>query len=73
MDCKIYKEWAASNKTYCVCNEPFQEEDSMVKCSICNELYHPNCINQTQETIEDNIDNWICPYCHEDAAGINDN
>ncbi|CAF1614832.1 unnamed protein product, partial [Didymodactylos carnosus] len=73
MDCKIYKEWTAVNETYCVCNEPYHEVEWTVKCSICNELYHPSCIGQIQEEIEDNIDEWKCPYCEEDDVGIGDN
>lgn len=65
LDCKIYKEWSSYNETSCVCNEPC-EEDSMVKCSVCLELYHPDCIDQTRKETEDNIDEWKCPYCEED-------
>ena len=53
------------NETYCICNESYEEEDWMAKCSICRELYHPSCIGQIQE-IEENIDRWKCPYCEED-------
>ncbi|CAF2885966.1 unnamed protein product [Rotaria sp. Silwood2] len=66
IDCKIYKEWSTSNETFCVCNEPYQEGDWMIKCCLCHELYHPSCIDETQKEIEDNIDEWRCPYCRED-------
>ncbi|CAF3604370.1 unnamed protein product [Rotaria sp. Silwood1] len=63
MDCKIYKEWSTSNKAHCVCNEPYEEGDWMVKCINCHKLYHPSCTDQSQKEIEDYIDKWKCPYC----------
>ncbi|CAF0809535.1 unnamed protein product [Adineta steineri] len=68
MDCKIYKEWKINNELYCICSEPYNEDEWMIKCSICKELYHPSYIGQIQEEIEDNIDEWKCPYCEEDSS-----
>ena len=38
----------------------------MVQCPRCKEWYHPACINETEEEVNNNICNWYCPYCLED-------
>jgi PHD finger protein/SWIM zinc finger len=65
-DANRYKEWARDNETFCTCNQNYTDGTFMVECPSCYEWFHPACIGQSQEEINQKKDNWICPFCEDD-------
>ena len=72
INCHNYKNWLHENQVYCLCNKTYDpnEDTFMVQCDTCREWYHPQCVNQTQEQIE-NMDFWECLICNDENEDQN--
>ena len=57
-----------------VCTKQIQRHAKRIKCSLCHNLYHANCItlsrDEQQHLIEDVV-NWYCRYCNETIFPFN--
>ena len=53
---------------YCLCKEP--ERPNMIGCDFCDEWYHPECLNLSEQDISEAFatDKWKCPNCEYQQA-----
>ncbi|XP_053388273.1 uncharacterized protein LOC128551439 [Mercenaria mercenaria] len=55
------EEMEGKEEVYCICNGP-DSGQFMVQCDICDEWFHGECVNITEEELGD-TDDYICPNC----------
>ncbi|XP_033725418.1 uncharacterized protein LOC117345238 [Pecten maximus] len=56
---------ASTDRTlHCVCKTPEDPEKIMVRCDLCDDWFHPSCVNLDEEEAK-NIAKWFCPGCCE--------
>jgi hypothetical protein len=46
---------------FCICNGP-DTGKFMVQCDTCDELFHGECVNLTEDDVKD-LEEYICPKC----------
>ena len=67
----VLNEWGTSQEDedlelFCLCRQP-EDERFMVCCDKCNDWFHGECLNMSEEEVETYKDNpdleFICPLC----------
>ncbi|KAH8835781.1 hypothetical protein DL96DRAFT_1455440 [Flagelloscypha sp. PMI_526] len=53
---------ASSDKLYCICQTPYDEDKVMIACDRCDEWYHTNCVDMQDLGVE-LVDQFYCPPC----------
>ncbi|XP_043479415.1 histone lysine demethylase PHF8-like isoform X1 [Leptopilina heterotoma] len=48
--------------TYCLCGQPFDDEQFMIQCDVCKDWYHGACVN-VREYMTIDLDKFHCPRC----------
>uniref|UniRef100_A0A915CTA9 PHD-type domain-containing protein n=1 Tax=Ditylenchus dipsaci TaxID=166011 RepID=A0A915CTA9_9BILA len=61
-DCE--KQKSSTEELYCVCRQPYNDKRFYVGCDSCEDWFHPECINTTQQEISQ-FEEFICPKCRE--------
>ncbi|KAI8915662.1 hypothetical protein EDD86DRAFT_185283, partial [Gorgonomyces haynaldii] len=51
-----------SEKLYCICHQPYDEEKFYIQCDSCEDWFHGTCVNIT-ETQSDQIEKYFCQEC----------
>jgi len=52
---------------FCLCRQPYDTRKFMVGCDVCEDWFHPRCVNITVQEAE-SIQHFICPNCRKKAG-----
>ena len=56
-------------QVYCVCQRPYSARDYLIQCTLCQEWFHPRCLEQTRAQCEAQrqTGGWTCgrESCHQ--------
>lgn len=53
-----------SEKKYCVCKQPYKENDFMIACDICEDWFHPKCIGMSKKQAQ-RVNKYKCVECSQ--------
>ncbi|KAF8332347.1 uncharacterized protein EI90DRAFT_2815448, partial [Cantharellus anzutake] len=50
------------SRVYCICQTLYDDEKIMVACDKCDEWYHTECVQLSEQVVE-LVDKFYCPKC----------
>eukprot|EP00897_Mesotaenium_endlicherianum_P001125 jgi/Mesen1/11012/ME000098S10402 len=56
---------------YCLCEMPYNPDDLMVNCDVCNDWFHPKCIKKSFKEVRE-MSSYVCEGCLAKKAGGDD-
>ena len=63
-------------QTYCVCAQHYDEEREWIKCPLCDESYHRECVGLTFQEWHEQLDldvmSWTCMHCMDSDEANSD-
>ncbi|ESN99531.1 hypothetical protein HELRODRAFT_84338 [Helobdella robusta] len=50
------------NTLYCICRKPYESNQFMIECDVCNDWFHGKCVGIKEQSASD-IEFYHCPNC----------
>lgn len=66
MDLLFQQDLRTRSELYCICQKPYDDDQSMIACDHCGEWYHYSCLGLPDPELErsDSAD-FVCPDCDQ--------
>ncbi|KAI0985772.1 hypothetical protein GJ496_003239 [Pomphorhynchus laevis] len=61
----------SNSHLYCICRQPYDEEQFYVGCDSCQNWFHGSCVNVTPEQAEE-MKKYFCDKCRDDKQSVMD-